>query len=280
MYCEKCGKKRSQDEFFCIECGNPYPRINNKNNQNKTDTALILGIISCIFIPFFIISVPLSIASIIIRNKNKQPLSSSIPAIISLIVAIIEIVIVIFGSIYFYNQVKNDPNDDFFKEYYDDYFYEEDDIDSELNIRGYSYIGDDNSILSLNTNNEYIWYKDKETKNTNFYQGTYKILDGDEAISYIASNLEEYGLTEYNQYQNIISSNHSINQYYLIILNYEKIVIDGIEEQPTTLSSYFYGYYEEEDNYLDLTDISTNKKLGFTKKEAINQIDINKNITF
>lgn len=279
MYCEKCGKKRSQDELFCIECGNPYPRINNKNNQNKTDTALILGIISCIFIPFFIISVPLSIASIIIRNKNKQPLSSSIPAIISLIVAIIEIVIVIFGSIYFYNQVKNDPNDDFFKEYYDDYFYEEDDIDSELNIRGYSYIGDDNSILSLNTNNEYIWYKDKETKNTNFYQGTYKILDGDEAISYIASNLEEYGLTEYNQYQNIISSNHSINQYYLIILNYEKIVIDGIEEQPTTLSSYFYGYYEE-DNYLDLTDISTNKKLGFTKKEAINQIDINKNITF
>lgn len=293
MYCESCGKKRHNNEKFCTNCGKSYPqegsnyyseekKINNINNQSQStsDATIILGVISLVFFFIPILSIPLAIASLIIGIKNKQRLSNLLPAVISLIIMALAIIFIVVATKFFYNEIKANINDSIFeKKYYEDYYEDTPSSDS-YDISGQQWVGNDNSLLNLNKNNNYIWYQSSTNQDDNFYQGTYEFYTGSEAIKYIANNLQGYGLTEYIQQQNIIASKHSINEYYLIILTCDKVVINGNEQTPDKSMAYYYGYYEKKEEYLDLTDISTEIKAGFTKKDTINTIGIHKKFRF
>ena len=273
MYCEQCGRKRGYNELFCTECGHQYHESNfNKKSKSTSNTTIILGFISiaAVLIPF--LSIPLAITSIIIGLKNKNSFPNIIPAIISLIISIIQVIIFI-SLLIFYNDYKVDISEDLFEEIYENEIIMP---QYDYDIIGYDWLGDDNSLLRLDENGSYSWYQSEENHSENFYEGIYEIYVGSEAISYIANNLNEYNLTENDQIKNILASGHSINEYYLIILNCNKLVINGTEQTIINNLIYYYGYHEIEDNYLDLTNMNTQKAAGFTRKESINAVDINK----
>lgn len=277
MYCENCGKKRQFNENFCIECGNKY--INNECKKNNT--ILILGILSCILVPIPIISLPLAIISIVLGVKKKDKGLNLIPAIVSLIIMIIEIITVLV-LVLAYDELKNNIYIEEFENLFEEnYYYEENHPTEEsFDIKGYDWIGDDNSVLRLNQNLNYIWYQNSTDQSNNYYQGNYEVYNGNEAISYITNSLQAYGITEAEQRKNIANSNHSIQEYYLIILNCETMIINGIEQQPSNKIVYYYGYYESESKYLNLTNIQTKNQVGFTLKITTNTTQIAKKYHF
>lgn len=261
MYCENCGKKQNSNENYCTECGNKYQQpINSRQSLSKSNISLILGIISDVFIIIPFVAIPLAITSILIVLKNKLPKSNLIPAIISLIFALLEIIFIIMLIIFSTNYKTSSILDLIKQEFYQ----EIEPLIESYDISGQKWVGDDDSLLDLSLDQNFVWYQNQQLQNNNLYQGNYQIYTDYKAISYIAENLSEYGLTRYEQIKNITESNHSINEYYLIILECQKIVIDGIEQTPNNNIIYYYGYYEEEINYLNLTNMATQNKAGFT----------------
>lgn len=283
MYCKNCGNKINNNEKYCINCGEKL----NKLPKNQLDTnkkiSLILSIISFIFLSYPLIAIILSIISIIIGKKYKKatgnnsdgPIIATISLIISSIYIITKIIfIIIFNN---YNetnnleQILNKYNNNYFE--YNEYYKDEYNNKESFNISGYSWLGIDNSILYLNNNHKYSWYQNDQDHNNNFYAGDYEFYTGEDAINYISINLPEYGLTEEKQRNIIKNNNYEIKDYYILIINCNKSIIDN-QEQNLNNTIYYYGFYNNNLNQLNLTNIQTNSSAQFNLKEKIVQIDI------
>ena len=279
MYCTNCGNEMKEDEQYCTSCGMPR---NVKEQPIKTSsgirtTSLVLGIIACFlsFIP--ILSIPLAIASIITGiAAKKEDNKLSIGVILGFISIIITIILI--ACIFFLfalirteeRQFKNDFQiDDATEDFYHNFMNPEEHI---ADIKGYSWLADDKSMLYLNADESYIWYQKDEDHKDNYYEGHFKTYKGEEAIKYISSNLKEYGLTEEDQRK--IIENKDIDNYYLIIITCEKMIQNGKEESVTNNVAYYYGLYSDETKRIELTNLSSKLKIGLTLKEKTSNIDV------
>lgn len=287
MYCSNCGNKSTTTDKFCSNCGTKLTSSTNnisKSNNNEI-IALILGLISFAFLSFPPITIILAIISIIFSFKSKK-ITGNYPAgfilsIISLTLSTIEIIatvllIIIYGGYTEtdYQEIFFNNNDNYF-EYNEDDFNDSKDSDTKsFDISGYSWIGTDNSILYLNHNQNYTWYQDDQIHDNNFHTGTYMVYTGNDAIQYIATNLTEYGITEETQWNIIENKNYEVNDYYLLILNCNKSIINNNEQKIENSQIYYYGFYDNATNQLDLINIATNTNAQFKLKEKIAQIDI------
>lgn len=281
MYCSNCGTKLREGTSFCPNCGmscsSNFQNIHHpKTNQINIDASVIIGIIACIFFFMPFISIPLAIISIVLGSKQKSETKHNtgrVLGIISLCLSIIEIILFILAIIFFANldikTIESTMNDEIIEHFYD----REYDTKS-FDIKGYSWIGDDKSILYLNKDNTYHWYQSDNNHEDNFYSGIYEVYTGTTAIDYIAEELEQYGITKEEQYQLFQNQDHQLKDYYLIILENTKTIINK-EEQPNTNNTiYYYGLFNDKTKYLDLVNIATNKDAGFTLKERLSSIDL------
>ena len=283
MYCKNCGNKRKNNEKYCPICGEKLTNSTNKKlNDNKT-LSLIIGLFSFLFLSYPLIAIILSIISIIIGKKYKKETGNnsdgSIIATISLIISSIYIIATIIFIIIFNNynednyleQILNKYNNNYFE--YNEYYKDEYNNQESFNISGYSWLGIDNSILYLNNNYKYNWYQNDQDHNDNFHTGNYEFYTGEDAINYISINLPEYGLTEEKQRNIIKNNNYKIKDYYILIINCNKSIINN-QEQDLNNTIYYYGFYNKDLNQLHLTNIQTNSSAQFNLKEKIVQIDI------
>lgn len=277
MYCKNCGKKLKKDENYCPDCGTststepPKPKVTKTNT--KQTSILIIGIIACIFFWIPVLSIPLAIVSIILGiNYKKETNTKNLGVILGIIsLFLTAIVIILLATLAYFVAVEIEDNPDIqnsMSDFYQDYRREP------FDIKGYSYLGDDNSTIYLNKDKTITWYKLDTNKNDNFYTGTYDYYTGDTAIKYIAEKLPEYGLTETEQKNIINSKGETLENYYLIILNLDKVVLEGKEQPTTTKTIYYYGFYNYSRKYLDLNNLETRKQAGFTLKERIKNIDL------
>lgn len=109
--------------------------------------------------------------------------------------------------------------------------------------------------IDLNEDNSFIWYKDKNSKNDNYYVGTYKVIVGKRAIK----QAEKYKITT--------DSIADINNFYFIKFKYDRVKKDGITTTVTN-TNYYYGVYKEDYHYIDLNNISG---LDYIHLEKINK---------
>lgn len=278
MYCKNCGNKLNEGESFCTECGTPCRQHEtpppSSQNQPK-NISLVIGIIACClcFIPF--LSIPLAIVSIIIGKEYKKTTGNKTAGTtlgtISLILSILVIILSILAIVFFINWVEEYEETDNYQEKIYDYYNQ---AKESFDIKGYSWTGNDNSVLYLNKDLTYTWYQNDTVHNDNYYSGTYRFYTGDEAIAYITINLEEYGLTREEQEDVIENRGADLEDYYLIILNCEKTVVNGTESSPENNTVYYYGLYEENRQYLDLVNMNTGNIAGFTLNKRISNIDL------
>ena len=292
VYCSNCGNKLKEKDSYCTNCGAKIkkeyqePRKDAMETQSKVtknnngNTSLVLGVIS--FLIFWIpyLSIPLAIISIILGKKYKKETglkaTGSILGMISLILSIIEIILIVVCMLFFIDYTNNHKDweesiEESIIEKYRDYW---DETEDSFDIKGYSWIGEDSSILYLNKDNSYTWYQSDAIHDDNFYTGNYEVYTGIDAINYITNNLKEYGITEEEQKSLFKNSQYELNDYYLLILNCTKIVINGTEQVPQKQQLIYYGLYDETSKSLALVDINTKKKAIFTLKEKINNIDL------
>ena len=299
MYCTNCGNKLKDDENYCTNCGcevvnsdsnvtetvtfTEHENSSSKDNQpnNKGNLSLILGILACIFFWFPILSIPFMIVSFILGSQYKKETGKKsigvILSIISLILFIVEIVIVIVGMFFWVSYLDENTDYDWgdYPDYYD-YFHDNDQDEADFfDIKGYSWKGDDNSFLYLNQDNSYVWYQDDHDHQNNFYLGTFEVYNGNDAIEYITNHLAEYGITEKEQQDLFQNGKYDLEDYYLLILNCSKTMLNGQEQNFSNGSKvHYYGFYNEDTKRLDLINMNTGNKAGFTLKDKLNSIDI------
>lgn len=133
-------------------------------------------------------------------------------------------------------------------------------------IKGYKWKANDNSVLYLYNDDTFIWYKDDFIYYDNYYTGKYEVYKGIAAINYMTNELPLYGVTAEEQMDLIYNQqiDNAMENYYVIVLDNEYLKIDG-EEQVYSDDTYYFGFYNESKEYLDLVNVKTANYSGFTR---------------
>lgn len=275
MYCPNCGEKIKEEDNFCPNCG--FASQNKPNSTNLPpikDQSLILGILSLVFILIPIISIPLSIISIITGKKYKKETNKKstgqILGIISLIITIIYMLIIFLLTFFVFSKAIDKLDEE---DFYENNIYDIIQEESPFDLKGYIWEAEDDSKLYLYQNKKYIWYQDDDQKDNNYYQGTYQVYNGEEAITYIATNLKEYGLTEEEQRKFIQNSNYNLNDYYLLILDCTTRVVDRKKTTEQSVA-YYYGFYDKTRKNLNLVNMATANRANFELDKRLSNIDV------
>ena len=274
MYCTNCGNKLSEKEKYCTTCGHPVENKVSSSNQIKDNNlSLILGILSCILFAVPFISIPLAIASIIIGIQKKESKKTPVGIILGVIsIFLTALSIILITSLLTFvrdngRKIINDFEIDNIIEKYNDW---EEPKEQISDIKGYSWLANDNSILYINNDNTYTWYSQDTNHEDNYHQGKIKIYTGQEALNIIENDLKKFIPTE-EEYKNEIDS---LFNFYLICLTIEKEKINEKEDNNPNKTVYYYGTYSTTTNKLNLTNIETNDKITLTLKEKLANIDV------
>lgn len=278
MYCRNCGRPLTEKEKYCPTCGKSTSTESNKiessNQKGKSDLSLLLGIISCVCFWNPILSFPLALISIITgihaKKENNQKTIGPILGGISILLTLIEITLITLFGWYIIHHVTEETEIE--KNDWDQFYETFEHWKESFDISGYSWLGDDQSILYLNYDKSYIWYQSDLDHEDNFTTGTYTFYTAETAINYIANNLKEYEITEEAQKELFQDGKYSIQDYYLIILNEKKSIIEGKEQQTNIM--YYYGFYNKNKKCLELVNMNTNSPVVLTIKEKLNKIDL------
>ena len=182
MYCTNCGNKLPEKAKYCNLCGTATEKNFSISNQsNNNNLSLILGIVSCILFTVPLISIPLAIASIIIGIQKKESNKTSIGIVLGIISILLTAVSIILITLLL-TFVKDNSRkiiDDFeinnFIDEYHDWIEPKEQISD---IKGYSWLSEDKSILYLNNDNTYIWYAQDANHEDNYHQGKSEIYKG------------------------------------------------------------------------------------------------------
>lgn len=136
-------------------------------------------------------------------------------------------------------------------------------------ISGNSYIEEtDDSLLDLKNNGTFKYYQDKDELTDYYYEGTYTVYNGEDAIEYIANDLEEYGVTEEEQRDLFErSSKYKLENYYCVVLNNKKCIIDGKNTLSKTVETPYFGFYFEEKDTLNITNMKSANTYIFVKEK-------------
>lgn len=137
-------------------------------------------------------------------------------------------------------------------------------------ISGYSYIEEtDDSLLDLKSNGTFKYYQDKDELTDNYYEGTYTVYNGEDAVEYIANDLEKYGVTEEEQ-RDYFSRNagkemYKVDNYYCLVLKNKKCIIDGENTLTKTVETPYFGFYYK--GTLNITNMKSANIYNFVKEK-------------
>ena len=283
MYCVKCGNKIGKNDKFCTKCGNSVleDKTNKvevtSNNSNNDSLSIILGVISLVTFWIPIVGIVCAIIAIISGKKYKKSTNKSssgaVLGIVGLVLSILTILFMIFiFFIAFLTVSKKDTIEDNVHKYidkYDDKYgdtYDKDDEydEEEFSLSGKILHGSDNSVLYLNNDNTYSWYMNDKDHDDNYYSGTYSYYNGLEAISYIIKNFSEYGLTYDKQMDFFGEGKYKIDDYYVLVLNCNNVVINGKSDDKAKGIIPYYGFYDDDEYTLSMINMKTGDNTNFT----------------
>jgi hypothetical protein len=114
---------------------------------------------------------------------------------------------------------------------------------------------DDNSYLVLCEDGTYIWAKEEDVLDDNYFGGTYLFYRGEEALAFVTTELATYGFTESTMNEFIAShEEYSMNNFVCLTLLYETIILNGEELLGRPVAVPLYGMILENDTELYLLD--------------------------
>ena len=222
-YCSKCGLENEEGVKYCSKCGNSLTGNNQKVNKEGLGIAsLIIGIITLFFsftcvliLPIFII-VPLAILGLILGIVNKVKHGKKFAGIILNTMAII-VSIIIFVFIIRVTEIAITPNtelNNIFNRIYNELEKETSDnyVSGIYNCKNFDGSKESSEYIvtfKLNDDYTFIWGKYNDLEK-NYFKGTYTFED-----EHKKNNSGDYS-------------------YYMLNLNVEDSMIDGIRQDIST----------------------------------------------
>ncbi|AUG58472.1 hypothetical protein [Acetivibrio saccincola] len=138
-------------------------------------------------------------------------------------------------------------------------------------LSGYYWEANDGSLLCLEEDGSFKWYRYSNDRTDSYYSGTYTVYNGMEAVNYISTELAKYELT-YDEQLEVIENYYdkTIDDYYCLILDNKEMIVDGkniIDEvtQGGSTITPFYGFYHSESEALKLANMNTANYANFKR---------------
>ena len=243
----------------------------NKQKNTVGIVSFVLGIIAIMSSLIVVISIPLAIASIITGIISIVKKQKKIMPVVALVLSTISVIIsvgLIIGVVLITNKITNTIKEGDFEEELKSgltqlYNGISEGITDELNVpnklEGYSWKAADGSLLELNYDGTYYWYKDADDKTDNYYVGTYTSYLGDRAIEKID---EKFGFNEeaYSQNSAILRTD-----IYYLELNKEETVINGKTTETIQTTPYALFFYNAGSDKCEGMNLNTQNLASFTK---------------
>ena len=132
---------------------------------------------------------------------------------------------------------------------------------------------DDNSYIMFNSDETFIWALHEEILDDNYCSGTYIFYTGEEAITYVTTELGEYGLAESEIYELISKKDeYTTDNFICILLINTSFVLDGEEQFGTqydisSTTAPYYGFIVDDDTTLLLIDSITGYGGVFSRQQ-------------
>ena len=135
------------------------------------------------------------------------------------------------------------------------------------NLSGRILTASDGSVLEMNNDGSYIWYKDAYVKDDNYYKGTYQVYVGAEAIA-VLNGMSEYGFTSQEQYDYIARNSDKgveLDDWYVMVQQRTYRMVGGKSTDENTKIVYAGVFYEEQKVY-DAVNCNSANYARFTVK--------------
>ena len=132
---------------------------------------------------------------------------------------------------------------------------------------------DDNSYIMFNSDKTFIWALHEEILDDNYWSRTYIFYTGEEAITYVTTELGEYGLAESEIYELISKKDeYTTDNFICILLINTSFVLDGEEQFGTqydisSTTAPYYGFIVDGDTTLLLINSNTGYGGVFSRQE-------------
>lgn len=130
-------------------------------------------------------------------------------------------------------------------------------------LSGNKWSGSEGVLLDLKSDGTFKYYQSADNKSDNYYSGSFQVLNGKDAIAYMT---DEYGFSEESQRTTMNYFNVSDEFYYVLVLNNEECIVNGQNTLEEKNKSEYFGYYIEDNEYLNLTSLQTMSQIDFYKK--------------
>lgn len=121
----------------------------------------------------------------------------------------------------------------------------------------------DGTLLDLNSDGTYKFYKSSSDKTNNYYTGNFEVLNNEDAINYL---INEYEIDEESQRSAMTRFGVSDEFYYVLVLNNKECIIDGKNTLEEENKIEYFGYYDPNDEQLNFTSLNTTAHIDFYKK--------------
>lgn len=127
--------------------------------------------------------------------------------------------------------------------------------------------GDDNSQWVFGTDKTFHWYQMKGKTDDNYFAGTYEFHMGQDAISYLTTELSDYGITE-RTIKRVISGNqeYTLDNFVCFSCVNQSFILHGKEQLSEDALSSYFGFLLRDGTYLDIANMRTGTYYGFTKE--------------
>lgn len=249
--------------------------------------SLVLGILSLTLccacnLPLGLLGLIFGIVSL---SKKESRKGMAIGGVVTSSIALILGVIMMLGYLFFQEEVKNeitkeinaydegdyyyDDSDDYDDDTYDDDDDDYDDTDVTVNtFAGYSYVCGDGSVCYFEEDGTFIWYQSDDNHDDNYYEGTYDVYYGEDAIEFVTEDLAEYSVTE-DELDDYFDRNSDSEFYqesnFCSLVLHNDILFTGGEEQDLGKDTYYMGFFA--DGYYDAVNMITTNYASFTLVE-------------
>ncbi len=265
MYCKKCGKELKETDSFCSSCGSSVEEV--KNNNSSASIVFAVIAIFTIWVP--IVCIPCAIVAIITGKKNDNK-GGMVVGIVSLILSLLFTLIIVLMVLFAFFVASSDQAKDVHKyveEFSDNFDDFKEHFSEGVDLKGHSFTGSDGTLLVLNSDNSYVWYG--TNRETDYSMGDYEVYNGMEAVNYIVENFSKFGLSFDKQMKGFDDDKYQISNYYLLVLDCNKMVVDGKDSSDKKDSYVYYGFYN--DSSLKLIDMETGENKNFILKDDNNK---------
>lgn len=291
--CSNCGFDNDDSSKFCVGCGAELPvavapapqvKVEAAPSQqvapsaaapSKTSGLCIAGfVVSLISIP--LIGIPAIIGLILsicgLGATNKKNLKGKGLAIAGIIISILTglLFLLIVGlTLFGFTEFFDEYGEDIVREVETRSEYE--DLNIKKIIKNENWVLErQGSYLVFESGNRFRYYETYGDDDSSYYEGTYEIYVGRDAIEYVSEDLEEYGVTE-EEIEELLAADKDYceENFVCIVLNNESCMVDGVNTLDEEVMTPYIGNYlvDDDESGLDLTNMNQATHVYFVPED-------------